>query len=105
MPTAKPKRDIAAEILHGLETLKAEALGQIPPLKRIHVQVEDKTEVQAVRRKLGVTQKQFAELLHINTRTLENWEQGRTKPNEQAAVLIKLVAARPELVKDLQAIR
>ena len=105
MPAKQPKRNIAAEILHGLETLKAEALGQIPPLKRIHVQVEDNTEIQAVRRKLGVTQKQFAELLHINTRTLENWEQGRTKPNEQAAVLIKLVAARPELIEDLQAIR
>lgn len=98
-------RNLYDEILSGLETLKSEALGQIPPLKRIYVQVEDKTEVQAVRRQLGVTQKQFAELLHINTRTLENWEQGRTKPNEQAAVLIKLVAARPELVKDLQAIR
>lgn len=104
MSTEKPKRDLFAEILHGLQTLEAEALGQIAPLKRTYIQVEDKTEVQAVRRKLGVTQKQFAQLLHINTRTLENWEQGRTKPNEQAAVLIKLVNSRPELIKDLQAI-
>lgn len=98
------KRDIAQEIIHGLELLKAEALGQIPPLKRTVIEIEDKSEVLAVRQKLGVSQKLFAQLLHINERTLENWEQGRTKPNTQAAVLIKLVNKRPELIKDLQAI-
>lgn len=100
------KRDIAQEIIDGLELLKAEALGQIPPLnlKRTVIEIEDKSEVLAVRQKLGVSQTMFAKLLHINKRTLENWEQGRTKPNTQAAVLIKLVNNRPDLIKDLQAI-
>ena len=100
------KRDIAQEIIDGLELLKAEALGQIPPLnlKRTVIEIEDKSEVLAVRQKLGVSQKILAKLLHINERTLENWEQGRTKPNTQAAVLIKLVNNRPDLIKDLQAI-
>lgn len=96
-------RSLYDEILNGIEALQAETEGKIT-LKQTVVEITDKSEVLAVRQKLGVSQKLFAKLLHINERTLENWEQGRTKPNTQAAVLIKLVNKRPELINDLQAI-
>ena len=41
---------------------------------------------------------------HTNVRTLENWEQGRAKPNAQAALLINLVKAYPDAVQRLAAI-
>ena len=37
----------------------------------------------------------FARYLRTNPRTLENWEQGRAKPNAQAALLIRLVEKFP----------
>jgi len=40
-----------------------------------------------------------------NVRTLENWEQGRAKPNAQAALLISLVKRFPDTVERLAAIR
>ena len=43
----------------------------------------------------------FASYLRTNARTLENWEQGRAKPNAQAAVLIRLVRAYPDMVARL----
>ncbi|MGH8412937.1 MAG: helix-turn-helix domain-containing protein, partial [Pseudomonas sp.] len=39
--------------------------------------------------------------LRTNTRTLENWEQGRATPNAQAATLIRLVSKFPETVERL----
>jgi len=36
-----------------------------------------------------------------NVRTLENWEQGRAKPNAQAALLIRLVQRYPDTVRRL----
>ncbi len=33
----------------------------------------------------------FANLLHTSSRTLENWEQGRSSPNGQAITLLKLI--------------
>ena len=42
--------------------------------------------------------------LRVNPRTLENWEQGRAKPNAQAALLIRLVAQFPDMVQRLAAI-
>jgi putative transcriptional regulator len=34
-----------------------------------------------------------------NVRTLENWEQGRARPNAQAALLIRLVQRFPDTVQ------
>ncbi len=44
----------------------------------------------------------FAQYLHVSVRTLENWEQGRSKPNEQAATLILLVRNFPDTLSRLQ---
>jgi putative transcriptional regulator len=46
----------------------------------------------------------FARYLRTNPRTLENWEQGRAKPNAQAALLIRLVERYPDTVERLAAV-
>lgn len=43
----------------------------------------------------------FANLLHTSARTLENWEQGRSAPNEQAVTLLKLVQRHPETLNHI----
>jgi putative transcriptional regulator len=43
----------------------------------------------------------FAAYLRTRVRTLENWEQGRAKPNAQAALLIRLVQRYPDTVERL----
>ncbi len=42
-----------------------------------------------------------ANVLRTNPRTLENWEQGRARPNAQAALLITLVKKFPDMVERL----
>jgi len=46
----------------------------------------------------------FARCLRTNLRTLENWEQGRSKPNAHAALLIRLVEKYPDTVQRLAAV-
>ena len=46
----------------------------------------------------------FAVYLRTNIRTLENWEQGRAKPNAQAALLTNMVRRYPDTVERLAAI-
>lgn len=43
----------------------------------------------------------FARYLRTNPRTLENWEQGRARPNAQATLLIRLVERYPDTVERL----
>jgi len=52
-----------------------------------------------VRQHLRLSRALFAVYLRTNVRTLENWEQGRAKPNAQAALLINLVKRFPDTVE------
>ncbi|MCC7180377.1 MAG: transcriptional regulator [Acidobacteria bacterium] len=61
-------------------------------------------ELMAVRRRLKLSRALFAACLRTNVRTLENWEQGRARPNAQAALLINLVKRYPDTVQRLATI-
>lgn len=50
------------------------------------------------RRKLGLSQNQFANLLGISVQTLRNWEQGWRKPTGAARVLLRIAAMNPRAV-------
>jgi putative transcriptional regulator len=58
-------------------------------------------ELAKVREGLHLSRGLFAGYLRTNVRTLENWEQGRAKPNAQAALLIRLVQKFPDTVHRL----
>ncbi len=60
-------------------------------------------EVKAIRKRLHVSQAQFAYLIGISPATLRNWEQGRTYPEGPARALLKVAAKQPEFI--LQALR
>jgi putative transcriptional regulator len=60
-------------------------------------------DVKAIReRRIGFSQSKFADLVGVNIRTLQNWEQGHRHPTGPAKVLLKLVEADPKsVVKNL----
>lgn len=55
-------------------------------------------DVKAIREGLGFSQSKFANLIGVNIRTLQNWEQGHRHPTGPAKVLLKLVQADPKSV-------
>jgi putative transcriptional regulator len=57
-------------------------------------------DVKAIREDLHFTQQQFATLLGISMRTLQNWEQGRRAPEGPARVLLMVAAKYPKAVLD-----
>jgi putative transcriptional regulator len=99
------KRNLFEELSEGFQALRAEHQGKITLKKHIVEKIaapELKSgELVKLRQNLNVSQAVFAQYLRINKRTLENWEQGRAKPNAQAAVLIKMVAKYPDTLERL----
>lgn len=56
--------------------------------------------VRAVRRRLGLSQSEFAAKFGFPAATLRNWEQGRTRPDRPARVLLAVLARHPDVVED-----
>lgn len=57
-------------------------------------------DMNALRRYLGLSQKQFAGRIGISINTLQNWEQGRRNPDGPAKALLRLLVKHPRLVLD-----
>lgn len=87
------KRDIGAEILQGISDMKADNAA-----KRTII---TETDVALARKKIGLTQVEFAKMLDISKRTLEAWEQGKRNPSGAAKTLIKLCIQNPQALKTL----
>ena len=106
--TRTAKRDLFAELSEGMVALAGGRQGK--RTLRTHA-VEYKPaptvtpkELIRVRKDLKISRALFAAYLRTNVRTLENWEQGRAKPNAQAALLINLVKRYPDTVQRLATI-
>ena len=109
-PTRKhsAKRDLFAELTEGVNALADARYGK--RTLRTHC-IEFKPaptvtprQLIRLRKNLKLSRAVFAIYLRTNVRTLENWEQGRAKPNAQAALLINLVKHYPDTVQRLASI-
>ena len=54
--------------------------------------------VKEIRRRLGKSQSEFARMIGVSVSTLQNWEQGRRRPDGPARALLRVAAANPEAV-------
>ena len=102
------KCNIFAELTEGFDALQAQRQGKITlriiKVTRKPAPAISAQDVLAVREQLHLSRPVFAHYLRTNPRTLENWEQGRAKPNAQAALLIRMVAQFPDMVERLEAV-
>ncbi len=56
-------------------------------------------QVRALRRRLNLTQEQFAQRFHLALGTIRDWEQGRNQPDHAAQVLLQVIAFAPDVVE------
>src|SRR5437660_7577799 len=93
------KRSVGQEVITSLREAIAWAGGEDVPVRVTAVKVPT-IDVRAVRRRLGLSQAEFAAKFGFQAATLKNWEQGRTRPDGPARVLLDVIARHPEAVED-----
>ena len=86
------KRDIGNELLDAVRRVKA---GDVGKVHMVPVSI-----AQEARQRLGLSQSQFATVLGVSVRTLQDWEQKRRQPSGAARTLIKIAAIRPDVVHE-----
>jgi putative transcriptional regulator len=99
------KRDIFSDMMEGTAAMRNQREGKLT-LRSYKVEAAPLPKVDSkllrdTRKKLRCSRAVFARKLRINERTLEKWEQGRAKPNPQAAALVLLVRKYPDTLARL----
>lgn len=89
------ERDIGAELLESVRDMK-----QGRAARKTEVELPAVAEA---RNRTGLSQQEFARLLGVSKRTLQEWEQGRRQPSGAARTLIRIAERHPEMLRELAA--
>ena len=87
------ERDLGQEILQGVKEIKAGKTGRSYTVASF--------PIVRIREKSGLSQGEFAELLGISVRTLQDWEQGRREPSGAAKTLLKVAERHPDVLREV----
>lgn len=79
-----------------LESVRQMRCGQAARVTRVKL-----PPAAEARAKVGLSQQDFARLLGVSPRTLQDWEQGRREPTGAAKTLLRLAATHPEVLLEL----
>jgi putative transcriptional regulator len=96
----KQKPTVGRRIIEGLEEAIAWSRGE-GVQARVTVVRPPEIDVRKVRRRMGLSQTQFAMKFGFPPSTLRNWEQGRASPDAPTRVLLAVIAKHPEAVEDV----
>lgn len=87
-----------------IERFKLDLLASVKQMKRGEASRMTTIELPAAaeaRAQVGMSQQEFAALLGVSARTLQDWEQGRREPNGAAKTLLRVAVAHPEILREL----
>ena len=98
--TPRKRSTVGKRIVEGLEQAIAWTRGENANVRVTLVSVPN-VDVREVRKKMGLSQAQFASKFGFPPATLRNWEQGRARPDAPTRVLLAVIAKHPEAVEDV----
>ncbi len=97
---AARKPTVGDALVESLSQAVQWARGEIElPVREYHP--PEKVEVEPIRRRLGLTQANFARVFGLNVSTVRDWEQGRRTPEGPARTLLAVIARHPEIVHEV----
>ena len=94
----KKHTPLGESIIKGMEELQAHMKGEIK-LRIRAVYIPADVDVAAIREKTGLSQSKFAEQYGFNPRTLQDWEQGRVKPDSAVRAYLTVISRDPGAVE------
>ena len=82
------------ELLQSVREAGAIHRGEMKPSRKTTIDVN---RVRAIRERTSLSQDEFAQLIGVSVKTLQNWEQNRRKPTGPAEALLRIIAHKPKL--------
>ena len=98
---AKPRRrtgvPLVERLLESMKELQAHLRGEIKLNETVYY-VPPETDVRALRETLGLSQSAFADLFGFTVRSLQDWEQGRRRPEIPIRAYLAVIQRDPQAV-------
>lgn len=82
------------DLVKSLKEAKAISASKVAPSRSF---VSTAPDAKLVRAQTGLSQGEFAKLMQVSVKTLQNWEQHRRNPTGPAAALLIIMATEPQL--------
>jgi putative transcriptional regulator len=93
------RKSIGPELIASMEEALAIVRGEIKPARVTTFKPSIALEVRKVRVATGLSRAEFARKYALDARALQDWEQGRRKPDRAARAYLKVIAHKPKAVE------
>lgn len=98
MPKAKVRKKLSPlgrKIIAGLKEMRGHMQGRVVLKSR---KVPGRVDVRAIRNDIGLSRPNFANRFGLDARAVQDWEQGRRRPDRAARVLLTIISNEPEAI-------
>lgn len=92
------RNNVADELVEAMREAVAIAEGRVQPTAVHRIPVPDDIDVRAIRAATGLSRTEFAKQFALDPRALQDWEQGRRRPDRAARAYLTVIARRPDAV-------
>lgn len=94
------RTNVADELMDSMREATAIATGKARPARERTFPVPPIVDIRAVRAATGLSRTEFARRFALDPRALQDWEQGRRRPDRAARAYLAVIARRPDAVEE-----
>jgi putative transcriptional regulator len=94
------RTNVADELMSSMREAAAIAEGKVKPARTRDFPAPPEVDVRAVRASTGLSRTEFARRFALDPRAMQDWEQGRRRPDRAARAYLAVIARRPDAVEE-----
>lgn len=94
------RNSIGPELIESMEEALAIVKGKVKPARVTTFKPSVALEIRKIRAATGLSRAEFARRFALDARALQDWEQGRRRPDRAARAYLTVIAHRPKAVEE-----
>jgi putative transcriptional regulator len=94
------RKNVAGELVEAMREAAAIAEGRVKPARVTTFKPSFALEIRGIRLATGLSRAEFARRYALDARALQDWEQGRRRPDRAARAYLTVIARRPKAVEE-----
>ncbi len=94
------RKNVANEVVEAMREAAAIAEGKVKPARVTTFKPSIALEIRKIRIATGLSRAEFARRYALDARALQEWEQGRRRPDRAARAYLTVIAHRPKAVEE-----